>query len=489
MSFNSVINTKQGWRGRSTSTSTSITKKALAALLFLGLIAPCTGWRQQQASTTARRSLRGGARVVYGVNRALHQPDSNSETDAPVAEPPEELMVTPVCATLTVPVAAGILSGSYSHSGGFNDGRPMYVNDDPFGEALMFAQAPEQGAAGSGRTVSWFITAKHPVTYYLSLEIEAYEPDAMDGPQSWVINNNNAACPAHGGPCVLEMDITCAVLTSELYTAGPTAAPTAAPTTTIALDTANSTSSSGAGGGNSRLGNETAVITTPAPSAATIVAQPVPPSTPSPTTAPTTPATTTEASWLEGCVNLDIRNGGARAGIYLLNETAISNDRPMYAVGGERTDEVFSAQMSACDIGWGVVNSTWAENKGELGPGATVREVFLMYVSGLDLPADRCRVDVWVVAGEATISLESAGEHTFISVSDLMDPTEVTSWMKYTPPTEDERATLQDNSWIDVGCAEADEVAAAEKSEDRGSAKTVPAPPVPPSGDEPNAGA
>ena len=132
-----------------------------------------------------------------------------------------------------------------------------------------------------------------------------------------------------------------------------------------------------------------------------------------------------------------------------------------------------------------MVNSTWAESVGTLPLTATPREVFLMYVAeNLELaPDSECEVDVWFIADGGVTSLGDAGVNTFLSVSSLEDPSDAEVWAKFTPATKTERATLVDNSWIDVGCADAAAVEEAEGEE--GSAMVVPTPPAP-VGEEPN---
>lgn len=116
-----------------------------------------------------------------------------------------------------------------------------------------------------------------------------------------------------------------------------------------------------------------------------------------------------------------------------------------------------------------VVDTAWAADIVELDHTVSPRIVFLIYVAenlGLDNDTDTCEVAVWLVTSDSATGLNTAGKDTFLSVSDRNDPSEVTSWAKFTPATETARATLEDNVWIDIGCANADEVAAAEGQEE-----------------------
>ena len=135
------------------------------------------------------------------------------------------------------------------------------------------------------------------------------------------------------------------------------------------------------------------------------------------------------------------------------------------------------------------MNSTWAESIGALPSTATPRAVFLMYVAqNLDLASDsKCEVDVWFIADGGVTSLWDAGENTFLSVSSLEDPSDAAVWAKFTPATKTARATLVDNTWINVGCADAAAVEEAEEDaeSEQGNAMVVPTPPAP-VGEEPN---
>ncbi|CAN0359595.1 unnamed protein product [Laminaria digitata] len=112
-----------------------------------------------------------------------------------------------------------------------------------------------------------------------------------------------------------------------------------------------------------------------------------------------------------------------------------------------------------------------------------------MYVAeNLDLPSDsECEADVWFIVDGGVTSLGDAGVNTFLSVSSLEDPSDASVWAKFTPATDTERAKLVDNSWIDVGCADAAAVEDAEEDaeEEEGNALVVPTPPAP-VGKEPN---
>lgn len=453
------------------------------ALLALGAT-PCAGRTSLRGSAmTPHTSVRERRnRVQYGKRRWLQQGPQSVAAKATPAPSAVTEHDAPNCTTLFVPTVAGNLTGMYTHAGRYNGDRPVY--SDPATGNNIFSQSGG-GPPDSNGSTSWFITqgdaSRH---FFLSIESEVFEPTDLEGLQPWV-RVNDPLC--HN--CYATMVIGCKVWTADLYTPAPT---TVAGGAFPSSDDYNATlpySEEEAGGGGGG-GNETRIATTPTP-------------TPAPTIAPTTTLwaggqqdggedptatsdptaeTSTETSTLAGCVNLDIDNGGDRAGIYLLSDATYSNGRPGYTVAaGNRTDEVFSTRMSVCADGWGVVNATWVEATGELPSNASASEVFLMYVAenpdlGVVVGND-CEVDVWMITSGGASTLDEAGEHTFVSVSDLEDPSEVTTWAKFTPATATKRATLVENFWIKVGCATADEVTRAEAQQ--ANALEVTAPPEP----------
>lgn len=154
---------------------------------------------------------------------------------------------------------------------------------------------------------------------------------------------------------------------------------------------------------------------------------------------------------------LEVTQGGARTGVYLMSSPDYPNSRPGYVFSaGYREDEIYSKKMSICAPGWGAVNSTWADATGELPATASVRDVWLLYAAGLDLDMNGggCSVDVWFITAGGIENLSEAGGDTFLAVSDAGDPSEVTQWVRFTPETETERSTLEDDSWVGVSCAD-----------------------------------
>lgn len=290
----------------------------------------------------------------------------------------------------------------------------------------MFAMSSEVGAGGWLGPASWYITqADSSAKFFLSLESSVFEPSDLEGLQPWV-RHNDPECRG----CTSSLRIKCTAYTED--------------------------------------------------------------STPTPTTA--------QASAVDGCANLSITTAADRTGVYALasntfgDGVVIRNGRPSYAAVGEnRTDEVFSTTMDVCAAGYGVVDADWAAAVGELVPTATINAVFLMYAAenlGLGgnssvVSVDGCDVTVWLVTSGGADNLEAAGEYTFLAVSDLEDPSEATSWAKFTPSTDTARATLEENSRVQVGCADADAAGELEEVESVGSALGVPSPP--PVGSEPNA--
>lgn len=602
-----------GQCGRSHDSSSSSSRVRTIAVLGLALLqlttTPCAGRTSLRGSTmtpqtaVTRRVQYGGGGEIARNRRTKRRLQTAAGGAAGGGSATTTEHTEPICTSLFVPRIAGLFTGTYTHSGHFNDHRPVFSN--PITGCNIFASRPANtdtnstGTVGSGEEASeeasgnysWFMT-NPSAKYFLSLESSVYEPAELPGLESWVRHNDPDPTCAHA-ECFASMLLNCTVYTADLFSsADPTSPPTAS-------------SSSGGGNGTSPSpGNETApttaapttnppsAIPTPSPAAVIVVANPT--STPTiaadptsiPTTAandlghadaaptptpaiPTTPApsaatasgasdktgegggdgeddddstgaegggdgeedddstgaggsgdggedddstgagggsgdgeddeadtTAEDTSSLSGCVNLQIRNGGTRAGVYLLNTTSSINDRPTYAVApattdiavasaaGLRTGQVFSQKISVCASGWGVVNSTYAENVGPLPITATPRAVFLMYVAeNLEIASDsECAVDVWFIVDGGVASLGDAGVDTFISVSSVEDPSDASVWAKYTPATATEGAKLVDNSWIDVGCADA---AAVEDAGEDAEAMVVPTPPSP-VGEEPN---
>lgn len=313
----------------------------------------------------------------------------------------------------------------------------------------------EVGSGGWLGPASWYITQGDPsAKFFLSLQSSVFEPSDLEGLQPWV-RNNDPECRG----CTSSLRIKCMVYTEDDDDVSGTEA----------LETGNSTSS-----------NSTETANT---------------------------GTAAQAPAVDGCSSLSITNGADRTGVYALatdlNGVVVRNGRQSYvAVGENRTDEVFSTTMDVCAAGYGVVDAAWADAVGVLVPTATVNAVFLMYVAenvGLGgnssaavaaatVDEDDCGVPVWLVTSEGADDLETAGEYTFLAVSDLEDPSEVSSWAKFTPATDTARATLEENSWVQIGCADDDEEEEEElEGAGEGTALAVPSPPPAMAGTEPNA--
>ena len=314
---------------------------------------------------------------------------------------------------------ADALTGSYTFKGRFNNGHPVYT-DSITGNNIFY------------ETSNFYITQKSS-RLFLALETDVFEPADLEGLQPWVRNND----PTCQTTCTWNMRVACTTLTADVAaTTGATPAPTAGAVAANAMDS-NSTSPA------------EAATPTPAPT----------------TVSYNSTSSLTETSVIGGCMSLNIQNGAERTGVYVLNTNAaddavLVNGRPSYVgVGDNRTaDQVFTVMMDVCAAGYGVVDAAWAEIV-DLSLTASAHAVFLMYAaehSG-DNPAV-CEVPVWLVTSGGGEDLDAAGEYTFLSLSDVEDPSEATSWAKFTPATETSRATLEENSWIDVGCADSNEV-------------------------------
>lgn len=353
-------------------------------------------------------------------------PATAAPTAAPTAAgsghtPPRE----PKCNTLFVPNLAGNLTGYYTFNGRFNSGRPVYANEAT-GNHIFY-----EFKSSNESTSSFFITQPSEMMF-LSLETDVYELAELEGLQPWV-RNNDAACST--AACIWNIRIACA----------DAAMGTPAPTTAATATTLNTNSTS--------------------------PAEPVTPAAAPATAAPS--SLSTDTSTIEGCMSLNIKNGAERTGVYMLNTTAadralLINGRPSYVgVGTNRTaDRVFTGMMDVCPGGYGgVVDADWAADVGNLSVNATAQAVFLMYAAeygGLASTVVDCKnqteVPAWFVTSGGSEDLETAGEYTFLSLSDVEDPTEATTWAKFTPATTGSRATLVDSSLIDVACADANEV-------------------------------
>lgn len=381
------------------SSSAAAALAAVSVLLSIGSSAGRTHLRggsarstqteERKAADYGGRRLRGGG----GGGRTLQAstPQAAGRTD-------------PLCATLFVPSKAEALEGSYTFQGRFNSGHPVY-KDEETGNTFFYDSS------------SFYITQpSHASNFFLSLEVgdDVYEPADLEGLHPW-LRNNDPTCKG----CATSIRISCTTLTSDV--AAPTPAPTTAPPTA-----------------------------TP---------------TPSPTSAPTAVvALASNSVGTGGCINLDIK-GGDRTGVYSLNTNAagqalLRNDRQTYTAVGVNpvmASQVFTVVMNVCAAGYGVVDSKWADSVVQLTPTATVQAVFLMYVarhgSGLVGNTGSCEAPVWLLTSGGVKDLETAGEDTFLSVSDVEDPSEATSWAKFTPATATSRATLVENMFIDVGCA------------------------------------
>eukprot|EP00752_Nemacystus_decipiens_P011244 g9993.t1 len=413
---------------------------ALAAVLLLSLsTTPCAvaGRTHLRGGSTAptdaeKRANRSSGKGIRGGGGGWRRLQATAAPTAPAAagnttDPPE-----PQCTTLFVPSMAGPLTGSYAFKGRYNNGHPVYT-DSSTGNSIFYESS------------NFYIT-QPSARLFLALETDVFEPADLEGLQPWV-RYNDPTCHA---VCTWNMRISCTTLTADVATAAtpaPAAAATAAPTTAAAV-------SPNAMDSNSTTSSAEAVAPTPAPTLALS----------------NSTSSLADTSVIGGCMSLSIRNGGERAGVYVLNtnvadDAVLINGRPSYVgVGVNRTsDQVFTLIMDVCAAGYGVVDAAWAEAV-NLSLNATAQAVFLMYVAersaDLGLPDNPavCELPVWFVTSGAPEDLDAAGEYTFLSLSDVEDPSEATSWAKFTPATEAARATLVDNSWIDVGCADANEV-------------------------------
>ncbi|CAM9389276.1 unnamed protein product [Ectocarpus sp. 13 AM-2016] len=389
--------------------------------------------KESKKAGRAKKSKKNKVRANKGGGRKLLQASTDSA-------------LLPACASLFVPTGAGDeLTGTYDFHGHYSDRRPVYAaaNGNKF-----FAKDEE------GVPTTWYVTQASPdSTFFLSLESAVFEPADLEDLQPWV-RHNDPTCKS----CISKLRMSCSALTVDAITAAPVTT-TPAPNDPVPSSPAE---------------NENSTMST----AETVV----PPAT---TPAPTDLSDTTMAdtSAVGGCANLKINNGEERAGVYSLSGVdgeggvVFRNGRPSYAaVGANRTDVVFSTTMNVCASGYGVVDAEWADHVGYLPPTSTVNAVFLMYVAenvGVDTADDAaatiataaassdndgCEVPVWLLVADGAESLDAAGENTFLSVSGVDDPSEATSWAKFTPATSTTRPTLEENFWIDVGCADAGEV-------------------------------
>ncbi|CAN0055430.1 unnamed protein product [Ectocarpus fasciculatus] len=366
----------------------------------------------------------------------------------------------PACASLFVPTGAGDeLTGTYEFQGRYSHQRPVYAAEN----GNRFFATKDEGAM----PITWYVIQPEESNskYFLSLESDVFEPNDLELLQPWV-RNNDPTCTS----CISKLRMSCS---------DSTAAPTAAPPTTTPAPTDPVPS---------HAGNENSTMST----AAETVVPPATTPAPAPIDIPSD-MTMVDTSAVGGCANLKIDNGEDRAGVYSLSGVdgeggvVFRNGRPSYAaVGDKRTDVVFSTTMNVCAAGYGVVDADWATRVGHLPPSATVNDVFLMYVAenvGVDTADDAaaavataaiasdnddCEVPVWLLVADGAESLDDAGENTFLSVSGVDDPSEATSWAKFTPATDTTRPTLVENFWIDVGCANAGEVEEASAAADTG---------------------
>lgn len=391
------------------------------------------------AAVAGRTHLRGGSGSAAAPATAEKQRVNNysgsrirgarrlQATAAPAA-PADTTPPEPKCTTLFVPPMASTVTGSYTFKGRFNNGHPVYT-DSTTGNNIFYESS------------NFYIT-QPSARLFLSLETDVFEPADLEGLQPWVRNND----PSCDGVCTWNVSIACTTLTADVAAAATTT-PTPAPTTpAVAANTMDNTTNT----------------TSPAAAAVT--------PTPTPIASNNSPSSTTGTSAIGGCMGLNIQNGAERTGVYVLNTNAaddavLINGRPSYiGVGANRTaDQVFTVMMDVCAAGYGVVDANWAAGAGDLSATASAHAVFLMYVAqhpdgpGLANPAI-CEVPVWFVTSGGSGDLEAVGEYTFLSLSDVEDPSEATSWAKFSPATTASRATLVETSWIDVGCADANEV-------------------------------
>ena len=454
---------------------------ALGFALLFSAATPCVGRTTYRGrAMTPRTSLRG-ARVEYGTSRRVRRLQIEDQTEG-VTTPPTalETRATPTCTRISVPTIAGNLTGIYTHMGRYNHKRPVYINQANGNH--LFAQTASENTTNTSST-SWYLTQSDTsFNFFLSIESDVLEPIDMNGVQPWV-RNNDAAC-SNVGTCFTWMLLNCETLTTELFSTPAPSDATDSPFLHSSAMGGNASEYSDSDGTEitstpTASGEEAYYLADHATSAlGSFSASPTPSPTVPEDLIPTTDATTTSTSStfatdtsftpaVGGCVTLDVSQGGARTGVYLLKSPDYSNSLPGYVISGYRQDEVFSVQMSVCAPDWGVVNATWAAATGELPATASVRDVWLMYAAGLSLEDEDssgssgggggCMVDVWLITGGGVLNLGEAEEVTFLAVSDADDPSEAIRWAKFTPATTAERATLEDNSWIQVDCAGSDE--------------------------------
>ncbi len=365
---------------------------AMSVLLSIGSSAGRTSLRggsarsiqteERNAADSCSKRLRGSG----GGGRKLQAPARRAAATR----------TDPWCTTVSVPAKAEALEGSYTFQGRFNNGHPVY-KDEETGNTLFYDSS------------GFVMTQPSDVSnFFLFLEVEddVYEPADLEGLHPWVRQNDQSSCTG----CDTSIRIWC---TSDAAT-------------------------------NSYNSNSPVVGT-------------------------------------DGCMNLDIK-GGDRTGVYSLNTNAagqalLRNDRPTYTAAGDNpvmARQVFTVVMDVCSPGYGVVDSAWADSVAQLTSTATVQAVFLMYVARhSDGPADdtgSCEAPVWLLTSGGVQDLETAGEGTFLSLSDVEDPSEATSWAKFTPATATSRATLVENMYIDVGCATGEDAEPNERRRLRGGA-------------------
>ena len=443
----------------------------MSVLLSIG---SSTGRTHLRGSSAGRTHLRGGSaasaqteetRANHSGKRLRGGGGGGRKLQASPAAGGDSPPAVPECHTLLVPAKAEALEGSYTFNGRFNKGHPVY-KDAETGNTIFYDSS------------HFYITQpSHASNFFLSLESDVYEPADLEGLNPWE-RNNDPTCKG----CHTSIRISCTTLTADAAspTPGPTTAvPAAAQTTPTPAPTPEPTPEP------------------TAPPAVVAVAN-----VPSPTPAPTTAATL--SSITGSCMNLDIQGGG-RTGAYGLDTDATGQallkfNRPTYTAVGvgvnATANQVFTVMMDVCAAGYGAVDAEWADTVVQLTPTATVQAVFLMYVArhgdngGLVGSTGSCEAPVWLLTSGDVVDLETAGEDTFLSVSDVEDPSEATSWAKFTPATATSRATLVENLWIDVACgteAEADADAYADAGAGAASSGAGAGESTGPVGTEPNA--
>ena len=148
---------------------------ALGLALLELTTTPCAGRTSLRGSIMTPRTA-PTKRVQYGGDTARNRRNKrrlqagggtgSGDGSAMKPERPE-----PVCASLFVPVIAGLFTGTYTHSGHYNDHRPVFSN--PSTGCNIFATRTEDtaaetpGAAEANATWSWYMT--NPSAQYLSL--------------------------------------------------------------------------------------------------------------------------------------------------------------------------------------------------------------------------------------------------------------------------------------------------------------------------------